>query len=85
MYQYQVPQKQTWCAGIKVRDSALAAVGCLAAAQPQALAGERAQKLLRRAMHSSSSVALKCRALSVLLDMLRVRLLSPCAAGWDCC
>ena len=65
------------CAGLKVQEPALAALGCLAVARPAVLADSLAQALLQQAMHSSSPVALKTRALAVLLDMLRVGL-TPC-------
>ena len=60
-------------AGMKVQEQALTALGCLAVAQPDVLADERASELLQKAMHQDSPVPLKTRALSVLLDMLRVR------------
>ena len=60
---------------LKVRESALQALGCLGIARPATLLAAEAQAIMKAALHPSAPTILKTRALNNLTELLKVPLL----------
>ncbi len=64
------------CAGdLKVRESALQALGCLGIARPSTLLAAEAQSVMKSALQPSAPTILKTRALTNLTELLKVHAL----------
>lgn len=60
------------CADLKVRESALQALGCLGIARPDTLLASEAQAIMKAALQPSAPTILKTRALNNLTELLKV-------------